>query len=195
MSKERLDSIAFEGTNPETGERELAMLGINVDAETGEILGIKQDTPFEVKDKDSAEWVLRRIQEARARVEASKGRLKAIQDNLGKEIRHYERVADFFEQAYKDGLAAVASENLEKGSKSWRTPYGTVSFRKRPLSLDVKSEGDLIRLLEDEMAYDAINVTKRISKSRVRALIEDGSLSVPSEVAEITGGEDEVVIK
>lgn len=90
---------------------------------------------FHVKDAESANWVVRHINDARAYAER-------IKEWAAKETARAEKEASFFENRFGPELAAWAKQELatEKRRKSVNLPAGQVGFRKEPAKLNVADE-------------------------------------------------------
>lgn len=163
-----------------------------VDPETGEV--IEADDGFRVTDTRSAEWVLYKIGQYESEAAGLRERLKRITEHLQAMISRCESSAAFFQSRYGDQLMDVAVANMKEGSKTWKTPYGSVGFRSMPAFVEVKDEGELIRFLEDRFEGDGVVVSKRLSKTRVKELIKEGRLS-RSDLAELVQPGDKAFVK
>jgi Bacteriophage Mu Gam like protein len=93
---------------------------------------------FEVRDHSSANWLVRKIVEARLY-------RRRVQEWAIGETRRAEREEQFFLQRYGPQLEAWAREQITNSSrKSLKLPAGTVGFRTEPGRLEIKDESRLI---------------------------------------------------
>jgi hypothetical protein len=120
---------------------------------------------FAIEDASSANWLVRRIVEARAYAK----RVKAWADA---EVRRAERDEQFFLQRFGHQLEAWTKAQIAKGrSKSVKLPAGTVGFRIEPPRLDITNEQRLIGWCRTTLP-DAIRIETRVLKSVVKDHLE-----------------------
>jgi hypothetical protein len=117
---------------------------------------------FAVVDVKSANWVLRRIMEARAYAEA-------VQQWAEAEAERAKREEEFFLLHFGNGLQAVLEEEIEKQKgrrKSVKLPAGTMGYRAEPQRLRVENEAAAIEWAHRHCP-DAVRVTERISRTAI----------------------------
>jgi phage host-nuclease inhibitor protein Gam len=108
---------------------------------TGDPLAAAAPEAFRVRDEASANWVVRRVLEARKYAEH-------VEAWAATELRRAEREERFFLERYGPQLEAWARQRLTEGrarGKSVRLPAGTVGFRATPPHLAVTDEPALLR--------------------------------------------------
>lgn len=141
--------------------------GLLWDAETGECLTKDR---FEITDDASAEWVLQRIQNAQVRRNALVMKRDAITENLNREIRREEASVKSLLFRFENELVNYARQQLaERGGKTLRLAYGSVSFRTKPGKVKVKDKDRALawaKGLGDRMSH-AIKVTEEFQISRL----------------------------
>jgi hypothetical protein len=120
---------------------------------------------FAIEDASSANWLVRKIVEARAYAK----HVKAWADM---EVRRAERDEQFFLQRFGHQLEAWAKGQIAKGrSKSVKLPAGTVGFRIEPPRLDITNEQRLIGWYRTTLP-GAIRIETRVLKSVVKDHLE-----------------------
>jgi hypothetical protein len=108
--------------------------GLVWDVETGECLGVATPEPFIIADEDSANWVLKKMQEAEAKIEAidktpeviAARALIANADSMKKDA---ERRYAGLERRFGKELARWAKGQLQGKSKTFKGIFGSISFR------------------------------------------------------------------
>jgi phage host-nuclease inhibitor protein Gam len=118
---------------------------------------------FEVRDRSSAEWLVRRLVEANAHVERVKH--QAI-----REIRRTQRERDFLMMRYGPQLERWTREQLEqtKGRrKSVLLLAGTVGFRQTPPKLVVDDQSAVIKWAK-RCCRSAVVTVERLSKTALK---------------------------
>lgn len=89
---------------------------------------------FHVTDESSADWVLRKIAEARA------GR-KRVEAQLAAKVEAYRREEEYFTMRYQNELRIFAFVELDgKKTKTLKLAEGSLSFRVTPPKLVVRDE-------------------------------------------------------
>jgi len=164
----------LELTNKET----VVIDGYIVDAESGEVLGLAQKEEFHITDEESFNWVMKKFLDTESKLESIEhspevAQAKAILANAESMTKDAQRRLDWLTARFSQELAEYARPQLPKGSKSFKTIYGTVSFRSVPAKLVVY---DLPSALEWAKKHcpEAIKVTEDFQFSKVnKALIED----------------------
>ena len=138
---------------------------------------------FRVHDEATANWLVRKIVEARAYAER-------VQAWAALELRRAEREERFFLERYGPQLEAWARERLAESRgrrKSLRLPAGAVGFRTAPPHLSVTDEALLIRWCKANLPL-AVVVKEQIARTTVKQHIQ-GTGDCPQGAAVIPGGE------
>ena len=153
---------------PENKQNEISKDGFIVDTETGEVLGHAQaHERFVVDSSNAAEWVLERIQAADADVAACDARLKAISENIAAMRKEHEKRKDWLLMRFAAELEAFAAAELDgKKTRTFKTPFGSLSFRTAPGSvkvLDMEEAVKWAKMYEPE----AVKVTETVLVSKV----------------------------
>jgi Bacteriophage Mu Gam like protein len=141
---------------------------------------------FEVRDNSSANWVVRKIVEARAYAQHVKKWAEA-------ELRRAQREEQFFLQHYGHQLEDWARARISKDRrrKSIKLPAGTVGFRIEPTKVELKDDEKVIawcrRSLPHALAVRTL-IIRAVLTEHVRQTGEcpDG--------ADITGGKQRFYI-
>lgn len=153
-----------------------------VDDETAEILGVAgRPATFEVTDLSSAEWVLERVQECDALVTADTLRLDAIKAQLEARIKDHKRRRAWLLRKWAGQLEEFARQNLLGKTKTLKTAFGSLSFRKSPtriLPLDGALEWVKIH------CPDAVKVEERILTTPLKGM------ELPEKLFEMAGGDE-----
>lgn len=125
-----------------------------------------QPPPFCVHDAVSANWVVRKIVEARRYAER-------VEQWAAAELRRAQRKEQFFLLHYGQQLEAWARKELaqQTGRRSVNLPAGRVGFRIHPPHLTVKDEPALLRWCKANLPA-AVAVVERILKSAVREHVQ-----------------------
>jgi hypothetical protein len=115
---------------------------------------------FRITDKDSAEWVVRKIAEERAHIQRTR-------EWADKEIDRATREEAWLLRRFGAELEFWASKNLPKKRKSLDLPSGTVGFRKQPARLVVDDEPKAMEWARAHApaAVVVVPATERLSKS------------------------------
>lgn len=120
---------------------------------------------FAVEDAMSANWVVRKVAEARAYAK----HVKAWADG---EVRRAENEEKFFVHHYGRQLEEWARVEIVGGRrKCVKLPAGTVGFRRDPPKLDVADEQRLIGWCRSALP-EALRVETRILKSLVKGHVQ-----------------------
>ena len=166
-----------------------------VDDETGEILSVQPEAPkFVVDDADKAEWVLKRLQEQDAALDAIAHQKQAILDNLSTmESRiNSKRTGLLFR--FKQELEDFARANLPAGKKSWVCAYGTVQFRSSPARLKVSDPAIALEWARSE-AIHAIKVSEEFQISKLTPEEKDHMMEHVPSGFDVTPASETVDIK
>ncbi|HEY8668170.1 MAG TPA: host-nuclease inhibitor Gam family protein [Tepidisphaeraceae bacterium] len=131
---------------------------------------------FAVNDAASANWLVRKIVEARAYAK----HVKAWADA---EVRRAEQEEAFFLQRYGHQLEAWARQQIANARRrSVKLPAGTVGFRTDPPKLEVIDEAKLLSWCRQELPA-ALRVETHVLKSLVRDHVaQTGECPVGAEV-------------
>lgn len=134
---------------------------------------------FAVHDAASANWLVRKIAEAR-------GYAKRVKAWAADEVRRAEREEAFFLGRYGHQLEAWARRQIAAGRrKSVKLPGGTVGLRVEPPKLDVTDEKKLIGWCQRSLPA-ALRVETHVLKSLVKDHVEQTG-ECP-EGARVSGG-------
>lgn len=141
---------------------------------------------FRVHDEASANWVIRRIVEARKYAER-------VEAWAAMELRRAEREERFFLERYGRQLEMWARERLAQSrrSKSIRLPAGTVCFRSTPPHLAVTDESVLLRWCRLHLPL-AIRVREHLLKNVVSEHVRSTG-ECPQGTEVVPGGERFIV--
>jgi len=134
------------------------MTTIQTDEETAIELTVPE--AFHVHDETSANWVVRKIVEARAYADR-------VQQWAAKEIRRAKREEDFFILRFGGQLEDWARQQIEAGPlnrKSIMLPAGTIGFRRQPLRLEIQDEAKLLAWCKNSLP-EAIVMSERVLKT------------------------------
>lgn len=115
---------------------------------------------FIVNDIGSANWVVRRVMEARAYSQA-------IKEWADIEATRARREEEFLLQHFGAGLQQVLSEEMERARgrrKSLKLPAGTIGLRSEPLRLRVEDEDAALAWAKEHLP-EAVRVTERVSRT------------------------------
>ena len=143
--------------------------GYIVDVETGEIVGVESPEGFAVRDEDSAKWVLERFLDSDANI----AKAEAVVRNAQAILKRAKSRREWLERRFLPELAEYAKANLPKGSKTYSTEYGAVSFRATAAKLKVVDEGQALSWAKQN-APEAVKVEESILVSKLpKGLVED----------------------
>ena len=152
-------------------------------AATGDPLAAAAPEGFRIRDEATANWVVRRIAEARKYAEH-------VEAWAATEQRRAEREERFLLERFGPQLEAWARERLAEGKargKSVRLPAGTIGFRATPPHLAVTDEPALLRWCRLHLPL-AIRVREHVLKNAVQEHVQStGECPQGSEV--VAGGE------
>lgn len=181
--------------NPETDESTTIIDGYVVSAD-GEILGLAEapqgKTDFAVTDVESAEWVLRKMLEAQSAIEAIDQTsdvilARSILANAEKLKKpHIAKIA-WLETCFRDGLEAVARQNLPKKGKTWQTLFGSISFRAVKAKLDIRATDRAAQWLATHFPA-CVRLTADLDqlppneREYLASLAEEGTAGVAAEI-------------
>jgi hypothetical protein len=136
---------------------------------------------FSVHDDASANWVLRKVVEARAYAK----RVKAWADS---ELKRAASEEEFFLRMYGRQLEDWARSQIKsRRRKSLRLPAGTIGFRIAPISLQVRDEQKLIAWCRSALP-EALKIQTHVLKQQVKEhVVSTGECPDGAEV--VSGGE------
>lgn len=142
---------------------------------------------FHIRNAESANWLVRRITEARAY-------RQRIELWAEKEIRRAEREEQFFLSRYGAELEQWARQQIatQHNRKSICLPAGTVGIRTEPKRLAVNDEPALLAWCRSNLP-SAIQTIQRIRKNSVKDHIA-ATGEIP-DGTDITGGREKFYIK
>jgi hypothetical protein len=143
-----------------------------IQAETGEILGLARDAatepPFRVNSRSEAEWVLEKLTEAESEIAALDKRKAVLISNIEAMQREHEHRAQWLRVRFGPELEEWARTELAgKKTRTLKTPFGTLSFRKRPEKLVVDEEEKAIAWADKWGITDAIKRTEKLLISMI----------------------------
>lgn len=138
-----------------------------VDETTGEIVDIvtepqHDDTPFIIHDQASAEWVMSKLFDEEAEIAAIRKRREVLLSNLDAMEKVHQRRADWLRYRFGGELEDHAAIELDgKKGRSIKTPFGTLSFRKKAAKLVVEDEAAALDWAKSNRS-DAVKVTEKV---------------------------------
>lgn len=136
---------------------------------------------FTVHDEASANWVLRKVVDARAYAK----RVKAWADG---ELKRAANEEDFFLRMYGRQLEDWARSQIKsRRRKSLRLPAGTLGFRIAPMSLQVRDEQKLIIWCKQTLPA-ALRIETHVLKQQVKEHVASTG-ECPDGAEVVTGGE------
>lgn len=164
-----------------------------VDIETGEIIGMVEDSSKYIKRVETIhdlERYMSNLMEMESDLAARKLALNAIVENANKLISQLSARVEWYKLKHYDEIRMVAEGNLPRGSKTYRCVYGTVSFRKKNPRIVVKDDEKAIAWAEANVP-EAVVTTKKVlvSKVSIENLPED------TDAFEVIPAEESMAIK
>ncbi len=163
-------------------------MSTETESETAEAGNIDVDESFHVRDEGSANWVLRKIIEARAYREH-------VAKWAAAETVRAERQEAFLLHRFGSELESWAREQIGKQHgrrRSLALPAGILGFRQEPMKLLVLDERALVGWCRAHLPV-AIKATESLLKSEIQSYIKQSG-EVPAG-AEIGGGSERFFIK
>lgn len=145
-----------------------------IDANTGEVLGLAPEkAQFHVHDRASAEWVLERLSEAEAEVAALERRKTVLVANIESMQLEAERRVTFLMGRFLLELQAFAEKELAgKKTRTWKSPFGRLSFRKGKSRLVVHDEAKAVEWAKQNQPQ-AVKVTEKLLVSMLDNVYDD----------------------
>lgn len=141
-----------------------------VDIETGEVVG-SADPQFRVRDRETAEWVLRKLADDEAELVALEARKKMLLANLDSMIADVRRHKDSLERRFSDELQAFAERELEgKKIRTLKTAYGRLAFKKVPARLVIEDEERVVAYFE-QVAPEHVVVKRSVPIAEVNKVL------------------------
>lgn len=121
---------------------------------------------FEVRDEDSANWVVRKICEARAYMEK-------VREFADRELARASKDEEFFLSRFGPGLEKYASASLKGKKRSVALPAGTLGFRKQPARLVVENDEQALKWAKAYLpaAVVVVPATEKLSKSALNEAV------------------------
>ena len=164
--------------------------GYICDSLTGEVVGHVEVNERYVADTDQrVDWVLEGIQVQDAAIAALSLRLSAITANLTSMIKDHEQRRAWKLSRFSSDLQLFAAAQLEgKKTRTYKSPYGSLSFRTVPGSLKILDPEAALAWAESN-APEAVKVVKSVKVSEI-----DKAADLP-ECFEITEPRDAFYIK
>lgn len=138
---------------------------------------------FAVRDEDSADWVIRKITEARARAT----RMREMKKRADAEIKAAEKAEAFFLGRFGDELQTFLQTKIAGGKvKSYKTLEGTIGTRKSADSLLIFDEEQALEWVEESGLGDkvlnikvSLNKTALMKEFRESGEMPDGCTYLP----------------
>ena len=155
------------------------------------ILDAEPEVPeaFRVQDEDSANWVVRKINEARGRAERVKAWAKKEQERAAKE-------EDFFLRRFGPELEAWTRSQLTGKKKSIPLPGGTVGFRKKAERLIVDDDRAIVAWAKQAHPELVVTVVKEsVPAVDLNALLKRTGEVPPDAAAHIEPEADQFYVK
>ena len=145
---------------------------------------------FRVQDDESAGWVVRHINEARARAE----RIKVW---AAKERSRAEKEEAFFLKRFGGELELWAKGEVAKGKKkSVSLPGGTVGFRKKAAGLVIDDDRGVLEWAKQSHPELVVTVIKEsVPTADLKALFKKTGEVPPDAAAHIEDEKDEFFVK
>lgn len=135
-----------------------------IDTETGEVVGIQGwQIDGHVEDEKQL-WILqKRMLETESKIAAERLMMKSIVANCEARIKRLESRMKWLDLRYGVSAADVAKSLLLKGSKTYTSPYGKVSFRATKDKLVIDNQ-DLFTPWALKHAPEAVKQSVLVSK-------------------------------
>jgi len=165
--------------------------GYLVDPTTGEVLGLAEmpKPEFAVTDEESFNWVMKKILNAEADIQAVKTNseviaARAIVANADAIEKQARKKLEWLHTRFTAEIGEYAKQFVTDKCKTFKSVLGSVSFRKVPSKYVVINEENAIRLAE-KMCPEAVKVKKSFLISQAtpefiedcfRGAIETGEL-------------------
>jgi hypothetical protein len=175
------------------------------DDQTGEYLGpVSNWIEGPVDSLDVAMQVMRRHLELEAAHAAKTAELESVLEHVRRLSRESAARLEWFKRRYQEEIAGFALTQLPRDragnlkSKTWRTPYGTVSFRSSAPKIEVQDEEEALRWAERHCP-GAVKVKRSILVSQIPEDVKTAMIEKPEDAEfigfGIVGGEETVRIK
>lgn len=151
----------------------IAIDGMIVNAETGEIVGVDAPQEFRVQDEDSFNWVMSKMLDCDSRIAAIATnseviRAKAILANAERLEKEARNRKTWLETRFGNELAAYAKAQIEGGkSKTFKTILGSVSFRLKKGGLRVADKEKALETAQMNGWTNAIKYTEEFQISKL----------------------------
>lgn len=165
--------------------------GYVINTVTGEVMGLAQSPIFTISDPSSLDWVLGKMLSEESAIHAIDNteaviHARAILDNALAMKKDRQRRLDWLHRRFDDEIGHYVRPLLEgQKTKTYKTIYGQVSFRKKPRRLAVADP-------ESALAWASVNCPEAIKTTaefQIGRLPADRALSLTEEL--LRGGDSE----
>ncbi len=142
--------------------------------DSGEIVGhAHAGTDFHIRDKESAEWVLKRFLDCDTAIAALDMEETAILANIDTVRRQHAARRKYLEWRFKAELASYANAVLRGRGKTWTCAYGSVATRTVPPRIEIVDEAKAISWLRTRGLGNAIKVKESVILAECKPLLKD----------------------
>lgn len=157
------------------------------DDETGNYLGPKSSwIDGDIDSEDKALQFMRRHLELEAAVAAKKLELQVIQEQAERLLKDERKRLEWWKARYGEQMAAFARTKIKK-TKTWHSPFGSVSFRTSPAKVTVLDE-DLAIEWAETSCPGAVKIKRSLLISQVPDAIKAQILVNPEDAREVGFG-------
>jgi len=157
------------------------------DDETGNYLGPKSSwIDGDIDSDDKALVFMRRHLELESAIAAKRMELQVIKDQAERLLRDEQKRLEWWRSRYGEQIAIFARTKLTK-TKTWHSPFGSVSFRATPAKVTVLDEDKAIAWAEASCPA-AVKVKRSLLVSQVPDSIKDQMLDHPHDAEQIGFG-------
>lgn len=157
------------------------------DDETGNYLGPKSSwIEGDIDSEEKALVFMRRHLELESRLLARKNELRVIQAQAERLVKDEEKRLEWWRARYGEQIAMFARTKLTK-TKTWHSPFGSVSFRTAPAKVTVLDEDKAIEWAEASCPA-AVKVKRSLLVSQVPDAIKAQMLEHPDDAEAIGFG-------
>lgn len=168
--------------------------GYVYDVETGEVLGregVRDE--LRIETEEDAEWALRLRSEIEGDIVAAQARLAALKEQMEVIIKGHQRRLNWWNWRFGSQLEGFARSRLNGRSRTWRCPWGQVSFRRVPDSrqiVDAEAALEFVKTFVPEAVQRREWVTlKAIDAALGIAEAATGERETPDFLVVTPGGE------
>jgi len=157
------------------------------DDETGNYLGPKSSwIEGDIDSEEKALVFMRRHLELQSKLEARKIELRVVQSQIERLLKDEEKRLEWWRSRYGEQMAAFARARLTK-TKTWHSPFGSVSFRANPAKVSILDEAKAIEWAEASCPM-AVKVKRSLLVSQVPDSVKAQMLADPDGAEEIGFG-------